>query len=347
VLVGALNMGEYAYDFTGMNIHDGSSRNPHAPEHMTGGSSGGSGAAVAAGLVPIALGSDTNGSIRVPASFCGVFGLKPTFGRLSRAGTFPFVASLDHVGPLARSVKDLVRAYDMMQGPDPDDPVAAERAAEPASPLVEAGIDGLRIAVAGGYFAQLSAPDVGAAVARVAAALDARETIEVPEVARARAAAFIITASEAAALHIDRLREQPSDFEPTARDRLLAGAATPAAWVLRAQRFRRWWQARMAQVFDTYDILLAPAVPSRAPRIGEATFTLGGRVLPVAASLGFFTQPFSFIGLPVLAVPVWLDEGLPLGVQIVARAWHEARVLRVARELEAAGIVRAPVANIS
>ena len=134
VLVGALNMGEYAYDFTGENVHDGPSRNPHDTERMTGGSSGGSGGAVAGGLVPIALGSDTNGSIRVPASFCGIFGLKPTYGRLSRARTFPFVASLDHLGPLARCARDLALAYDAMQGPDPDDPVCAERPAQPALP---------------------------------------------------------------------------------------------------------------------------------------------------------------------------------------------------------------------
>ena len=129
MLVGALNMGEYAYDFTGENVHYGPSRNPHDTSRMTGGSSGGSGGAVAGGLVPIALGSDTNGSIRVPSSFCGLFGLKPTYGRLSRAGTFPFVASLDHVGPLARTTRDLALAYDAMQGHDPEDPVCAERAA--------------------------------------------------------------------------------------------------------------------------------------------------------------------------------------------------------------------------
>ena len=133
VLLGTLNMGEYAYDFTGQNVHDGPSRNPHDLARMTGGSSGGSGAAVAGGLVPIALGSDTNGSIRVPSSFCGVFGLKPTYGRLSRAGTFPFVASLDHLGPIARSVGDLALAYDAMLGRDVDDPAQAD--VQPAAPF--------------------------------------------------------------------------------------------------------------------------------------------------------------------------------------------------------------------
>src|SRR6266404_683294 len=131
VLVGALNMGEYAYDFTGENVHDGASRNPHDVSRMTGGSSGGSGGAVGGALVPLALGSDTNGSIRVPSSFCGIFGLKPTYGRLSRARSFPFVFSLDHVGPFARNVGDLALAYDAMQGPDPDDAACTTRPAEP------------------------------------------------------------------------------------------------------------------------------------------------------------------------------------------------------------------------
>src|SRR5215203_5400545 len=152
VLVGALNMGEYAYDFTGENVHDGPSRNPHDVTRMTGGSSGGSGSAVGGGLVPLALGSDTNGSIRVPASLCGIFGLKPTYGRLSRARTFPFVSSFDHLGPLARSTRDLALSYDAMQGPDPEDPVCVDRPVEPTVNALERGLGGLRIAVAGGYF---------------------------------------------------------------------------------------------------------------------------------------------------------------------------------------------------
>ena len=152
VLVGALNMGEYAYDFTGENIHDGPSRNPHDLTRMSGGSSGGSGTAVGGGLVPLALGSDTNGSIRVPASFCGIFGLKPTYGRLSRARSFPFVASFDHLGPFARNVRDLALSYDAMQGPDDDDAACVDRGAEPVTQVLTEGIDGLRIAVAGGYF---------------------------------------------------------------------------------------------------------------------------------------------------------------------------------------------------
>src|SRR6201991_1688899 len=193
VLVGALNMGEYAYDFTGENVHDGPSRNPHDPTRMTGGSSGGSGSAVGGGLVPLALGSDTNGSIRVPSSFCGVFGLKPTYGRLSRARSFPFVASFDHLGPFARCVGDLALAYDAMQGPDADDAACTTRPVEPVSPLLEEGISGLRVAVAGGYFQQNVFPEAVEAVARVAKALNATQTAELPEAARARSAASVIT----------------------------------------------------------------------------------------------------------------------------------------------------------
>ena len=171
VLVGALNMGEYAYDFTGENVHDGPSRNPHDTTRMTGGSSGGSGGAVGGGLVPLALGSDTNGSIRVPSSFCGIFGLKPTYGRLSRARSFPFVSSFDHLGPFARSVDDLALAYDAMQGPDADDAACTTRPPEPVSALLAQDIGGLRIAIAGGYFQKNVFPEAKEAVARVAKAL--------------------------------------------------------------------------------------------------------------------------------------------------------------------------------
>jgi aspartyl-tRNA(Asn)/glutamyl-tRNA(Gln) amidotransferase subunit A len=200
ILVGALNMGEYAYDFTGENVHFGPSRNPHDTLRMTGGSSGGSGGSVAGRLVPLSLGSDTNGSIRVPASLCGIFGLKPTYGRLSRARTFPFVASLDHLGPFARTVGDIALAYDAMQGHDPDDPVCTQRPAEPTLPRIDVGIDRLKIAIAGGYFRKGAAPEALTALERVAIAVAAKREIEIPEAARARAAAYVITATEGATL---------------------------------------------------------------------------------------------------------------------------------------------------
>ncbi|WP_236000550.1 AtzE family amidohydrolase [Bradyrhizobium uaiense] len=341
VLVGALNMGEYAYDFTGENVHDGPSRNPHDPTRMAGGSSGGSGSAVGGALVPIALGSDTNGSIRVPSSFCGTFGLKPTYGRLSRARSFPFVASLDHLGPLARSVKDLALAYDAMQGPDDDDPACNVQSVEPTVPLLANDVGRLRVAIAGGYFQQNLFPEAVEAVARVAKALGATQTVELPEAARARAAAYIITTTEGAALHLDRLRRRPNDFDPAVRDRLIAGAMVPAVYVDKAQKFRRWYRAKVLELFQSVDVILAPATPCTAPKLGQVSFTLDGVELPVRPNIGIHTQPISFIGLPVVAVPVPL-EPLPIGVQIIAAPWREDIALRVAYALEQMGVAAAP-----
>jgi len=341
VLVGALNMGEYAYDFTGENVHDGPSRNPHDVTRMTGGSSGGSGAAVGGRLVPLTLGSDTNGSIRVPSSFCGVFGLKPTYGRLSRARSFPFVASFDHLGPFARSVADLALAYDAMQGPDADDAACSTRAVEPVSALLAQDIGGLRVAIAGGYFQKNLFPEAVEAVARVAKALGATKTVELPEAARARAAAYVISTTEGASLHLDRLRQRPNDFDPAVRDRLLAGAMVPAPLVDRAQKFRRWYRAQAMEIFKSVDVIIAPATPCVAPKLGQVTFMLDGVELPVRANIGLHTQPISFIGLPVVAVPIPLQP-MPIGVQIIAAPWREDIALRVAHALERMGVAAAP-----
>ena len=341
VLVGALNMGEYAYDFTGENVHDGASRNPHDLARMTGGSSGGSGGAVAGGLVPLALGSDTNGSIRVPASLCGIFGLKPTYGRLSRARSFPFVSSFDHLGPFARSVRDLAVSYDVMQGPDADDPACAQRPPEPSLPELARGLDGLRIAVARGYFEKGAAPEALAALDHVAQAAHARDAVEIAEAHRARAAAYVISAAEGAALHLHRLRTQADEFDPAVRDRLLAGAMIPAPLVEKAQLFRRWYRERVLDLFNSYDAILAPATPCTAPAIGQQTFMIDGVELPVRPNMGLYTQPISFIGLPVVAVPVPLKP-LPIGVQIIAAPWREDIALRIAAALEQAGAVAAP-----
>lgn len=347
ILLGALNMGEYAYDFTGENYHDGPSRNPHAPEHMTGGSSGGSGAAAAAGFVPLTLGSDTNGSIRVPSSLCGLFGLKPTYGRLSRSGSFPFVASLDHLGPLARSAADLALSYNAMTGADPADPVCTDCIDPPVSLTPGAGIDDLRIAKAGGFFEEGGHPQAFDAVARICAALGVSETRPIENAALARASAYLITMAEGASLHLDRLRTRHADYDPDVRDRLLAGAMIPGAWVTKAQKFRSLFRAQMQALFEDVDVLIAPATPCVAPRIGQKTFVLGGKELPVRPNLGIFTQPISFIGLPVVSVPVWLEgSSLPIGVQIITAPWREDMALRVAAWLEENGHVAAPVARL-
>jgi aspartyl-tRNA(Asn)/glutamyl-tRNA(Gln) amidotransferase subunit A len=345
LLLGALNMGEYAYDFTGENAHDGPSRNPHDRTRMSGGSSGGSGTALAAGMIAASLGSDTNGSIRVPSSFCGLFGLKPTFGRLSRTGSFPFCPSLDHLGPMARSARDLALLFDVLQGADPADPAQIVRPAISTLSEIDNGIAGLRIAVAGDYFRGNGTPEVFAAVDKVAAALAVDREIAIPEAARARAAAYIITTAESSALHLDRLKARVSDFDPDTRGRLISGALVPAAWVVQAQRFRSWFRQAMRVAFEEVDIVLAPATPFPALMSGTKTIVLDGVSMPARPNIGIFTQPISFVGLPVVAVPVWLDGArLPVGVQVIAPAWREDWALRVAWHLEQAGVAKAPVA---
>lgn len=340
VLLGTLNMGEFAYDFTGENAHDGICRNPHDPGRMSGGSSSGCGAATAAGLAPISLGSDTNGSLRVPASLCGVFSLKPTYGRLPRTGTFPFVDSLDHLGPLARTARDLTIAYDVLQGADPRDPGCAQRAPEPALPRLGA-LDRPRVGVLDGWFRANAGADALAAVAQVAGTLaedGPLAALRLDEAEAGRAAAYIITNAESAAFHLDRLRTRAADFDPDTRDRFLAGALLPAAWLTEARRVRRWWLEQACAAFERFDVVIAPATPCTAPRSGAKTLEVGGRVVPLRPTLGLLAQPFSCIGLPVVTVPVDLGGPLPIGVQIVAAPWREDVCLAVAERLERAGV---------
>lgn len=346
VLVGTLNMDEYAYGFVTENSHYGATHNPHDLSRVAGGSSGGSAAAVAAGLVPITLGSDTNGSIRVPAAFCGIFGLKPTYGRLSRAGVYLFAGSFDHIGPFARSIRDIALTFDLLQGYDPNDPVCTQRPPEPCLPQLQQGIDGLRIAIADAYFAKGGEPEVYAAVEKVAHILGANQYVTIPEADRARAAAYVITASEGSNLHLERLKTRPGDFDPATRDRFLAGTMIPNTWYLQAQRFRRWYRDRVREIFQQVDLILAPTTPCVAPKIGQQTMILDGVEVLVRPNLGLYTQPLSFIGLPILSVPIQRPDGLPLGVQIIAAPYNEALILRAAALLEAEGIVSAPIVGM-
>jgi 1-carboxybiuret hydrolase len=342
VMIGALNMDEYAFGFSTENSHYGPTHNPHDPKRIAGGSSGGSAAAVAASLVPLTLGSDTNGSIRVPAALCGVFGLRPTSGRLSRAGMRLFAASLDAGGPFARSVADLALAYDALQGPDPDDPACAVREPEPVLPVLRQGSGGIRIAVAGGYFSGQGAPEVFAAVKRVAEALGTTERIELPAAGLARAAAMIVTAVEGAELHLPDLTARAAEFDPKTRARFLAGALVPGAWYSHAQRFRRWYCKELGALFRRVDVVLAPATPYPAFPIDQSVVELDGQKLSAAGHLGVFTQPLSFAGLPVLCAPIARATPLPLGVQIVAAPWREDLAFRVAAAAEQCGALVSP-----
>jgi AtzE family amidohydrolase len=326
VLVGTTNMDEFAYGFVTENAHDGATRNPHDPRRIAGGSSGGSGAAVGAGMVALSLGSDTNGSIRVPAALCGIFGIRPTFGRLSRRGAYPFCASIDTVGPFAASAEDLILAFAAQARIDP----AAVRAPR-----------ALRIARLDGYFDRGLVPAARAAVDRVCAALGATATIGFPEAQRAREAGFIVTAAEAGELHAARLRTQAADYDPATRERLTGGALMPVAWYLRAQRFRTWLVEAVRELFDHVDVLIAPATPYPATLVGQRTIVLDGIEQEIRPNVGAFTQPVSFTGTPVVAVPVCEPGALPLGVQLIARAGADELLLAVAQDLERSGAVGA------
>lgn len=349
LLTGTLNMDAYAYGFTTENSHYGYTHNPRSLNRSAGGSSGGTGAAVASGLVPIGLASDTNGSIRVPASLCGVFGLKPTYGRLSRRGSYPFVASLDHLGPLASTSTDLALAYDALQGWDPKDPACVQRDSEAVLPQLEEGIAGLRIARLSGYFDDNAGPAARWAAETAAKTLGATDEVELEGAAEARAAAYLITASESGALYLDDLRRRPDEFEPLSRERLTAGALAPAAWYLRAQRLREWYRQQAAKMFERYDLLIAPATPVCAPLLDQPSIEIGGRSLPTRPNLGLLTQPISCIGLPVAVAPLWpaekLSGGLPIGVQLIAAPWREDLCLRAARALEQAGLADSRVGS--
>jgi AtzE family amidohydrolase len=344
MLAGCLNMDEFAYGFTTENTHYGPSRNAWDITRIGGGSSGGSAVAVASGMVPISLGSDTNGSIRVPASLNGIYGLKPTFGRLSRRGTFPFVSSLDHLGPFARNIHDLAFAYNMLQGNDKLDPGYC---APSIAPINETTLDGkyptinghpMRVARLSGYF-DVNAAAYAIATSKLAASLlGASDEVELPNAGLGRAAAFLITNAEGGALHTPWLRTHQAELEPLSVDRFIAGALSPAQWYLKAQRYRRHFRDEALKLFEKHDILIAPATPMSAPTIGTEWIEVNGQKMPCRPAMGILTQPISFIGLPVLVAPHKLStQAMPIGVQIIAPPWREDLAFAAAAVLEAKG----------
>ncbi|PZU11696.1 AtzE family amidohydrolase [Sphingomonas sp.] len=318
VLVATLNMDEFAYGFATINAHFGTTRNPHDPARLAGGSSGGSAAVVAGGLLPLALGSDTNGSIRIPAALCGVYGLKPTHAALPLDGVYPFVDSFDDIGPFAADIAGLRLATEVLRG---------EAWAEEAP---------ARIAMLGGWFAENLSPDMAAARDRIAAHLGAG-TVELPSVDIARSAAFLMTAHEGGQFHTPGLADHALLYDPATRDRLIAGATLAPEIVERAHRFRRWFAAQADRLFSRWDVLIAPATPCAAPPIADPMIVLGGQRVPARAHLGIYTQPLSFIGLPSLAVPLRACGPLPLGLQLVGPPGGEARLFALAARLEAEG----------
>lgn len=324
--VATTTMDEFAYGFATDNAHDGATRNPHDTERLAGGSSGGSAAGVAAGLFALALGSDTNGSIRVPASLCGVWGLRATQGRLPVEGSYPFVASLDTVGPFAGLLGDLKVCFEALD----------------AAPLAEIDADSLRIARLGGWFASDMSAPMAAAMARLTEALSAQREVVVPDVAAARASAFVISASEGAGLHLPRLRTRASEYDPAVRDRLLAGALLPSTLIFKAHKVRRRFRDVMHAAFAEADVLIAPAVVGEAPRFDTPLIEVGGQMVSARANLGLYTQPLTLAGFPVLTVPLDVP-GMPLGAQLVAKPGREDMLFALGAKLERDGVARARI----
>jgi len=327
VLVATLNMDEFAYGFATINARHGTTRNPHDLARLAGGSSGGSASAVAAGLLPFSLGSDTNGSIRVPASLCGLYGLKPTHGDLPMGGVFPFAESFDDVGPFAASLTDMICIWEVLSG---------RSATEDGQAL-------LRVARLSGRFRDNSHPDQIAAMDAIAP--DA-PLIALPDIARARSAAFLITAREGGSLHRAALARNAMAFDPQVRDRLIAGALLPLGLYDEAQAFRTAFKARVADLFGEFDVLLAPATPCEAPLVDDPRIMIDGALTAARADLGIHTQPISFTGLPSLAVPLRRPAGLPLGLQLIGKPGGEPALFRFAAELEARGVTGVSAPNM-
>jgi aspartyl-tRNA(Asn)/glutamyl-tRNA(Gln) amidotransferase subunit A len=327
ICVGTLNMDEFGMGGTTENACFGTTRNPHDPARTPGGSSGGCAAAVAAGLVPLAIGSDALGSIRLPASLCGVYGLRPTRGTVDAHGVLGSQGSITTLGPLARSAADIALCHDVL-----------------SETLDSANGRGLRLAAAGGYFRERLDADALDALERALRALGVTRVADFPQARRARAASTLVNASESATDKLDLLRTRLEDFDPATRDRFLAHALLPAQWYFAAQRFRRWHNAEVRRLFDDVDVLIMPATPCVAPRIGTPSIRIDGMDLPTGPMLGWFTQPLAGTDCPALTVPIARPGRLPIGVQLFGPPHREAWLVDVAQRLEALGVAAAPVA---
>lgn len=340
VILGKHNMHEIALGLTTVNPHYGACRNPWAPDRIVGGSSGGSAAALAARLCLGALGSDTGGSIRVPAALCGVVGLKPTYGRVSVRGVVPLSWNLDHIGPMARRVRDVALILQVIAGYDPADPYSVNVPVPDYLAGIDRGIRGRRIALLTGEYFSVTDAEVRTAVDRAAGVLEDLgahvEPVDVPEMHAAALANGRMTTADAAAFHFERLRDRAQDFGADVRSRLQAGADLPLRDYIEARRFQAEARRRFTLLFENWDLLMLPTTATPAPLIE------GPDAIEMARLLTRYTAPFNLTGLPALSLPCgFTAAGLPIGLQLVAAPWEEAALLRAANAYEeAVGIYR-------
>jgi aspartyl-tRNA(Asn)/glutamyl-tRNA(Gln) amidotransferase subunit A len=341
VLLGKNALHEFAFGVTTDNPHYGPTRNPWRLDRIPGGSSGGSGAAVAAGLGPASIGTDTGGSIRIPAALCGIVGLKPTYGRVSRHGVFPLSWSLDHVGPLTRTVEDAGLVLQAIAGPDPLDPSTLGQVVPAFTARLGEPVAGLRIGVLTDAYHREVADDVHAAFR---AALDVLaklgchlEDVEFPRAGEARTGAVAVLHAEAASVHERWLRDRAAEYGADTRALLQQGQLIMATQYLRAQRVRTLLVNEVATLLRPYAAFVLPTIPVVAPAIGESTVPIGGRPGDARGAVTRLVRLINFLGLPAITVPCGFGaDGLPVGLQFVGRAMDEATVLAVAHAYERA-----------
>ncbi|MBZ5724760.1 MAG: Asp-tRNA(Asn)/Glu-tRNA(Gln) amidotransferase GatCAB subunit A [Acidobacteriia bacterium] len=350
VMLGKLNMHELAYGITSANPHFGTVRNPWNVAHTPGGSSGGSGAAVAAGIVYAALGSDTGGSIRIPAAFCGIVGLKPTYGRVSRHGALPLAYSLDHMGPLARSVRDAAIVLNAIAGHDPRDRTSSRHPVVDFVPEDGCSIRGLRLGFPQNFYFERLDGDVESAVRGAMARAESLgaeiKPVVVPDIAALNAVSRVILLAEASAILEPHL-SQRHRFGADVLALLDQGRLLPAVDYINAQRLRTRMRRQFAKLWSAVDCLITPTTPNTAPRIGEDTIRLGGRDEDVRLASTRLVRGINALGLPALSIPCGLSaSGLPIGLQIVGPAFDEATILRVGAALEDGGVGIPPCPDV-
>jgi aspartyl-tRNA(Asn)/glutamyl-tRNA(Gln) amidotransferase subunit A len=342
VMLGKLNMHELAYGITSANPHFGAVRNPWNAKHSPGGSSGGSGAAVAAGLAYGALGTDTGGSIRIPASFCGTVGLKPTYGRVSRHGVMPLSWSLDHVGPLASSVRDAALLLNAIAGHDAADTTSSRHPVVDFVPDDDCRVRGLRVGFPQNFFFERLDADVELCVRGAIARLESLgaeiKQVKVPDITTLNAVGRVILLCEASALLEPHLADR-GQFGADVLALLDQGRLLPATDYIHAQRLRQRMQGEFAQIWTSVDCLITPTTPNTAPRVGDTTVKLGGREEDVRLATTRLVRSINLLGLPALSLPCGLSgDGLPVGLQIIGPAFEEALILRVGAAMEDGGV---------
>ena len=334
VRLGSLQMAEFAYGPTGHNAHFGAVHNPWNLDHITGGSSSGSGAAVAARLTSAALGSDTGGSVRMPAHFCGVTGLKTTVGRVSRAGAMPLSQSLDTVGPLAQSAEDCALLLGLMAGADPEDPTAIAGPLPDYMAATRASMQGITIGVPSAFYVDDLDPEVARVLDETVATLQREGAeivkVELPDQRQLASASQLVLAVEAAAFHKRWMIERPQDYGPQVLMRLQNGLAVPAISYLEAMRWRGPALSAHAAATAGVDAVIAPVSPIPAPTIAESDVGNSPEADAVLPRLTRFTRPVNYLGLPALSIPSgFTKNGLPVGLQLIGRSFDEATLLRI------------------